>query len=321
MCNTAVSILIPVYDVQPYISKCLESVAVQTYKGQMECIIVDDFGNDDSIDISEEFIAGYDGPISFRIIHHERNRGLAAARNTGVAAAKGDFVFHLDGDDWIEPTAIELLVKKQHDTDADIVSGAYVLHRSSGDEKFLEPDFATPMDMVHDAVGMMGYHCVWKRLIRKSLYTDNGILAVEGVDISEDYHTLPRLAYYAKRIAKIDDVIYHYNRLNSNSYTTTAAQSFSMKRFRNIASSIDILQDFFANKDTHCVKQLSASRLYHIYWSLYLCCGLKDKTSFQLIKQEYAISLSYNLTLLIVLLYRKIKAILKAILHNVVTNL
>lgn len=321
MCNNAVSILIPVYDVQTYIAKCLESVASQTYGGQMECIIVDDCGYDDSIAIAEEFIAGYDGPISFRIIHHKNNRGLAAARNTGVAAAQGDFVFHLDGDDWIEPTAIELLIKKQQDTDADIVSGNFIRHCNEGDILHLIPDFATPMDMVYNAIELKGVHCVCMRLIRKSLYTDNDISAIEGVDISEDYHTLPRLTYYAKRIARIDDVIYHYNRLNPNSYTSTAAQGFSMKRFRNIASSICILQDFFADKDTHCVKQLSASRLYHIYWSLYLCCGLKDKTSFQLIKQEYAISLSYNLTLLIVLLYRKIKAILKAILHNVVTNL
>lgn len=310
-----VSILIPVYNVQPYIARCLESVAAQTYEGQMECIIVDDCGNDDSIAIVEGYIAKYEGPISFRIIHHECNRGLAAARNTAVAAAQGEFVFHLDSDDWIEPTAIELLMKKQQKTDADIVSGAYLLYNDKGAVKHLESDHATPMDMVHTVIEQKGDHCVWKRLIRKSLYTDNGISAVEGVDISEDYHTLPRLAYYAKRIAKIDDVVYHYNRLNPGSYTSIAAQGFSMKRFRNILSSIGILLDFFADKDPYCANRLSTIRRYYIWWSLNQCCILKDKKSFQLITQENALSQSYHFTQLKVL-YRR----MREYLYNVVTN-
>ena len=88
----SVSILVPIYNVEKYIEKCLHSVMAQTYQGEIECIIVDDCGTDNSIAIAKRLIDGYNGPIEFRIIHHEHNRGLAAARNTAVAAAKGKFI-------------------------------------------------------------------------------------------------------------------------------------------------------------------------------------------------------------------------------------
>ena len=73
----------------------------QTYQGAMECLIVDDCGTDDSMAIAERTIATYEGPIVFQVLHHERNRGLSAARNTGTLAAKGDYLYYLDSDDEI----------------------------------------------------------------------------------------------------------------------------------------------------------------------------------------------------------------------------
>ena len=87
-----VSIIVPVYNVAPYIADCLRSVMHQTYTGSMECLLVDDCGTDDSITIAERMIADYEGPIQFQILHHERNRGLSAARNTGTEAAKGEYL-------------------------------------------------------------------------------------------------------------------------------------------------------------------------------------------------------------------------------------
>ena len=89
------SIIIPVYNVEPYIEDCLRSVMRQTYQGAMECLIVDDCGTDDSMAIAERTIATYEGPIVFQVLHHERNRGLSAARNTGTLAAKGDYLYNM----------------------------------------------------------------------------------------------------------------------------------------------------------------------------------------------------------------------------------
>ena len=76
-----ISIIIPIYNVEEYIEECLQSVMRQTYKGEIECILVDDCGKDNSIAIAEQLIADYTGSIAFRILHHEHNRGLSAARN------------------------------------------------------------------------------------------------------------------------------------------------------------------------------------------------------------------------------------------------
>ena len=88
-----ISIIIPVFNIAPYIGDCLESVMLQTYTGEMECIIVDDCGIDESIAIAKQMIAKYQGQIEFKIIPHAYNRGLSAARNTGIMHSKGDFIF------------------------------------------------------------------------------------------------------------------------------------------------------------------------------------------------------------------------------------
>lgn len=100
-----ISIIIPVYNVAEYITECLQSVIRQTYQGEIECIIVEDCGTDNSIAVAERLIAEYRGSIEFRILHHERNRGLSAARNTGTDAATGDYIYYLDRITIIHPFA------------------------------------------------------------------------------------------------------------------------------------------------------------------------------------------------------------------------
>ena len=106
-----VSIIIPVYKVEPYIERCVQSVMAQTYT-DIECILVDDCSPDQSIAICERMLIEYHGPITFQILHHEQNRGLSAARNTGTNAANSDYIFYLDSDDEITHDCISLLVKE-----------------------------------------------------------------------------------------------------------------------------------------------------------------------------------------------------------------
>lgn len=104
----AVSVIIPVYNVSLYVERCLQSVLAQTYPVR-ECIIVDDASPDDSIAKCERLIDSYEGDMRFLILHHSKNRGLSAARNTGLKAATGGYIFFLDSDDEITPDCIERL--------------------------------------------------------------------------------------------------------------------------------------------------------------------------------------------------------------------
>ncbi len=122
-----ISIVIPVYNVAPYILECIESVIRQTWNNGLECILVDDCGTDDSIFLAEQRLKTYDGAIDFRIVRHKQNKGLSAARNTGIASTTGDYVFFLDSDDEITPDCIERLVQPLRSQDYDLVIGDYRL--------------------------------------------------------------------------------------------------------------------------------------------------------------------------------------------------
>ena len=80
-----ISIIVPVYNVAPYIAACLQSVMHQTCQDALECILVDDCGTDNSMEVVGEMLQSYEGPIGFKVVHHTENRGLSAARNTGMA--------------------------------------------------------------------------------------------------------------------------------------------------------------------------------------------------------------------------------------------
>ena len=290
-----VSILIPVYNVSRFIVRCLQSVELQTYTmgGGIECIIIDDCGSDGSIALAKGFIDNYKGNINFRILHHEHNRGLAAARNTALANAKGDFVFHLDGDDWLEPTAIQKLVMLYEKTGADIVSGNALKHEDSGVILMKEPNYDSPISMVHKTIEMTMDHVIWRRLIRRTLYTDNNITAREGVNIGEDHHTLPRLAYYSSRIVTLDEVVYHYNCQNPTSYMALKTKKFNLTRYKSDLASLNILKNFFQDKDEYCRKRLKHIERFYIFNSLRHACNLNDRSSYKEICRTGNISLAF----------------------------
>lgn len=103
-----VSIIIPIYNVSKYITRCIDSVINQSYQN-IECILVDDYSPDNSIDLAKEILKSYKGPIDFKITHHKQNEGLSSARNSGTNVATGDYLYYLDSDDEITPDCIETL--------------------------------------------------------------------------------------------------------------------------------------------------------------------------------------------------------------------
>ena len=112
-----VSIIIPVYNVEPYLDQCLESVIKQTYKN-LEIIIINDGSTDNSVSIIKKY-QKIDQRIIF--INNYKNEGLGVTRNIGIRISTGEYLYCVDSDDWLELNAIELLVKRIEETDADFV--------------------------------------------------------------------------------------------------------------------------------------------------------------------------------------------------------
>lgn len=243
-----VSILVPVYNVEAYIERCARSAFEQTYQ-HLEFIFVDDATPDSSIDVLQQIIGDYPERCdSIRILHHDINRGLAAARNTAIKSCHSDFVMHVDADDWLEPDAAELLVRRQQETDADIVytRGNYL--ENQGTVKIDCRGWSTDKEsLLTNILQDIATMCIWSKLIRKSLYTDHDVTIDELGSYYEDYQSLSRLVYYSKKIACLDAYIYHYDRANPHSIVTNALHSREIQR--QGLQSIQSVSDFFQDKE------------------------------------------------------------------------
>ena len=122
MCSTKISIIVPIYNVEQYLQKTIESCINQTLK-ELEVILVDDGSKDASGKVVDDF-AKKDNRIK---VIHKQNEGVTIARNTGLAVATGKYIFFLDGDDYLPLNAMDLLYQKAIEEDADWVIGDYIL--------------------------------------------------------------------------------------------------------------------------------------------------------------------------------------------------
>lgn len=240
-----ISVIVPVYNVEKYIWDCLQSVANQTKTVGVECILVDDKGTDNSMGIVEEFVSSYNGFVGFRILHHEENKGLSAARNTGIKAAKGKYLFFLDSDDTVMPCCLELLQGLAEQYGADMVQGSYKsespyllqmenvnLPLFSNDESFVKRTLLN-----YDCVPVMAQN----RMVKKQVVLDSKLYFKEGI-IHEDLYWNFFLAKAIRRIVFCKERTYFY-RLNPNSITNKINLSKESQSFKTI------ITDFCENID------------------------------------------------------------------------
>lgn len=227
-----VSIIIPVYNVEAYIIECLESVARQTYRGEMECLIVDDCGTDNSISMAEQFIQSYKGDIHFRILHHKHNRGLSAARNTGVEEALGDFIYFLDSDDAIIPETIEEMVGVvQKYPQIEMVQGGIVSMNGPVVADFTAMKLPTYTDDVEWISKNMFFYLPvssWNRLLKKDFLLKENIIFHEGI-IHEDVPYNYMLAMKCRYIGFVPSNTYIYRQQRSNSILNSLTEKHSIQ--------------------------------------------------------------------------------------------
>lgn len=242
-----VSICVPIYNVENYIERCAVSLLGQTY-GKIEYVFVNDCSPDKSVEVLSKVMEDYPEKKDYvKIINHEKNRGLAAARNTAVNHSEGDFILHVDSDDYLGIDAVEKLVNKQQETEADIVTGQAVQIEKGKLSVMQRPQFLCKDDFVKDMIMPSISHTIWGRLIRKSLYTDYGIEAKEGVNIGEDLQAMSKLAYFAQKVETIWDVVYYYDCTNELSYMNQF-DTASIRRLVQDTTSMEIVRDFFVGK-------------------------------------------------------------------------
>ena len=240
-----VSILVPIFNVSSFIERCAVSLFEQTFE-DIEYIFVNDCTPDNSIEVLNNVIQRYPNrQAQIRIINHEKNKGLAGARNTGIANANGDFILHIDSDDYVEPNMVELLYSKAIAENSDIVVCDFIMEWDNTNRVVEQIWDKNPKIFINKILSVQAVPSVWNKLFKKKLYIENNISTIEGINLGEDLITTPKLLYYSKNVSKVEIPLCHYLQTNSNSYT----KNYTEKNINNVEDVLKELTSFFKNKE------------------------------------------------------------------------
>ena len=215
-----ISIIAPIYGVEQYIVECAESLLSQSYP-HIEFIFVNDGTKDRSIELLEELIEQKYVHRKEQIkIIHKPNGGLPAARRTGIDNATGDYIYHVDSDDWISEGSIAKIAQKIEETDADIVYFNYVKEYPSRSSVKKERAYSPSerATYVRNMYNHRSFGTLCNKCVRRGLYQEHTI-HVPKYGYAEDCYVSTQLVGYAQSIAYLDEDVYHYRKGNPNALT------------------------------------------------------------------------------------------------------
>lgn len=247
------SFIVPVYNTEKYLKKCLDSLVNQTYK-DFEIIVV----NDGSTDKSSNIISKYQKKYKNIIVIDKENEGLSMARNRGVQKSSGKYIIFVDSDDYVSNKLLEEVDKKIDDSDILRFQIATEDEDYTKINEYHEEGFESMYG--YDAFkNLSSYHFVepaWCYVIRKNYYIENKFSFKKGV-YHEDFGLIPYVIYKARKVKSIDFIGYYYIQrngsiMNNNDYKKTVKKAFDMleqyKTMRLFAKNINRknnLDDYF----------------------------------------------------------------------------
>lgn len=272
-----VSIIIPCYNVEKFIVKALESAINQTMR-DIEIIVINDGSQDNTLPIINRY-AKQDKRIK---VINQKNQGLSFSRNIGIKRARGEYIQHLDGDDWLELNTCELAYNYAKKINADIV--CYDLIREGEDGQYSIITFENLKEgvMYNQSICLkelykesFNINSVSK-LIKRKLYIENNILHPENISLGEDLFTVLKLLLIPTKIGKINQCLYHY-KLNINSITN----SLKSRKLSDLNKGFKEVEKFILKKNITLeleeIKSLKYLKIRHLGNYLYTRPLLKEE--------------------------------------------
>jgi glycosyltransferase involved in cell wall biosynthesis len=245
--NIKVSVLVPFYNVEKYVGRCVDSLFNQSYKN-IEYIFVNDCTPDRSLEIINQYIDKYSIRDKCKIINHPHNQGISSSRNDCLDNATGDYLLFIDSDDYIDQDMVEQLVNAAVRDDADISGCGYI-------EEYDDHSVVIPQKYTNDYKEMLKAITIltikgvmWKLLIKRSIIEDNHIRFMPEKNMVDDYLFCCQIFYYSQRFTGVDKCMYHYIQFNPNNY--------SQRSFYNInhqAEAIKETEKFYKEKGIYDV--------------------------------------------------------------------
>ncbi len=273
-----VSVVVPVYNVERYLRKCIESILAQTYE-KFELILVNDGSKDNSGKICDEY-----AKIDKRIkVIHQKNGGLSNARNSGIRVSKGDYIYFVDSDDYLETESLEQHIKYCEKYDLDISLADVNITTESGMKTKCSTyssyeRIMTGEDYLAERIIQQSYFImVYMGMYRSSLIKNNDLYFMDGI-VHEDEEWSPRVLIAAKKVMFIPGCYYDYVQ-HSQSITK------SKQKIKNLESTFiicDELERFFLSvplKDNNNRKYY-LDILARLYMSM-SCCGVLPEGTYK----------------------------------------
>lgn len=219
-----ISIIVPIYKVENYIQACIDSIIEQDYFN-IECLLINDCTPDNSMEVVNHCLKNYQGKITFKIINHNSNLGLSAARNTGVKYSTGEYLYFLDSDDELySADSISILVKEAETyPQADFIIGNIQLINST--RKYLSYNFkehkviTNNTQILNDYIQGKWYMMAWNKLINKKFFIKNQLWFLEG-HLHEDERFSLQLAICAQSMVYCPQKTYKYKIRNVGAITS-----------------------------------------------------------------------------------------------------
>lgn len=206
-----ISVIVPVYNVEKYLPRCIESILAQSFT-DFEVLLIDDGSKDRSGDICDKY-----AEIDKRIrVFHKENGGVSSARNIGIEYAIGEYSIHIDPDDWVETTMLEELYNKGKSLDADMVICDYYYNDEKGQKLCRQhPSGLNNLTVLKELFTHLHGSC-WNKLVKQSCYKEHHITFPQDINCCEDLIFNVRLLNYPINICYLSKAFYHYTH-NSNS--------------------------------------------------------------------------------------------------------
>ncbi len=216
--NELVSIIVPVYNCEQYLNRCIDSILDQSYIG-IEVLLLDDGSVDNSGEICDEY-AKKDKRVR---VFHKENTGVSDTRNYGIIEASGEYIQFVDSDDWIEKTMTEDLVNNMKSCDSDMVVCGYVritkyMHRKDKiwDKQGIYSNQDYMKNILNDPTGYY-YGVIWNKLYKSSIIKNNHLHFLEKLNLGEDFTFNMQYLRHVKSISTISKRLYIYNYINTGS--------------------------------------------------------------------------------------------------------
>ncbi len=243
------SIIIPVFNAEQFLRKCLESIVSQTCQ-DFECILIDDGSSDSSMSICNEYAERY-GNI---VVIHQNNKGVSAARNVGLSVAQGEFVTFVDADDYIESMYVEFLLQERVFADLTFFGFVFQKNEETQKTKSLFTSFAENRDEIESTIVELkkcktnnfdpwGY--VWNKMFRLSIIKKEHIIFQENLSLMEDYVFTNTYAQKICSIRVVDTPLYLYRQ----NETGLMARKRNWTDLLNVAESLNPRESMSKNED------------------------------------------------------------------------